>query len=364
MGKDLIRVSRSNKILVSLLVFILFAASAAAFAAATTPAQPETKAANPAEAAIAQTMGTGAAGTPQMAPGAPSAPATANTETRKSFVDELPKETQESLLATAQWLIAHKDKVVLIDARPKVLYDGGHIPGAVNADWTYFANMKPLPGAPGYGDVWPEHTMGQRLGALGVNGQKQVVVYDDAGGWGQSGWVVWILRMSGVKNAKILDGGLTAWKKAGGKPTLTAHKATPVAFKIAKYQEGYNVTTKWILDNIDHIKIVDVRTPPEFEGAIKPFQEKRAGHLPGAINMPMQEVLDADGLIKSADDLEKLFAGYGLSKDQAIVVYDTAGVRSSFVTMILRLAGFNSRNYDASFHEWSGNAEYPIETGK
>ena len=126
-------------------------------------------------------------------------------------------ETEQSILVTPEWLLKNRAGAVLVDARPESLYTGGHIQGAVNASWTYFANMSAPTGSMKYGTIYAPSTMGKRIGALGINGKKTVVIYDDAGGWGQSGWTLWILRMSGIKNAKILDGGLTAWKAAGGK---------------------------------------------------------------------------------------------------------------------------------------------------
>ncbi|MEA4871685.1 MAG: rhodanese-like domain-containing protein, partial [Synergistaceae bacterium] len=116
-------------------------------------------------------------------------------------------ETEASLLVSAEWLKKNKGNVVLVDARPESLYSGGHIPGAVNASWTYFANMNAPTGTKKWGTIWQPATRAKRIGALGINGKKQVGVYDDAGGWGQSGWALWILRLSGVKNAKILEGG-------------------------------------------------------------------------------------------------------------------------------------------------------------
>ena len=124
-------------------------------------------------------------------------------------------ETEESLLVSAEWLKKNRGQVVLVDARPESLYAGGHIPGAVNASWTYFANMNAQTGTKKWGTIWQPATMAKRIGALGINGKKPVVVYDDAGGWGQNGWTLWILRMSGIRTRRYSRGSFTAWKKAG-----------------------------------------------------------------------------------------------------------------------------------------------------
>lgn len=279
-------------------------------------------------------------------------------------------ETKESLMVSPEWLKANLGKVVLIDARPRSLYTGqqGHIPGSVSAEWTYFANMAGAPGKQGYGDIWSPATMAKRLGALGINGKRPVVVYGDAGDWGQAGWVLWILRMSGIENAKILDGGFYAWKTAGGKTDKVNVSGKPVAYTLSSYKPGYMVDTKWLLNRMasGDVTIVDVRTPQEFEGSIRPFQEKRGGHIPTAINFPWNTVVSKDFTILPQEELQTLIAGAGITdKNKAIVLYDTAGVRSAFMTMIFRYAGFkNAYNYDGSWHEWAGNASLDIVQGR
>ncbi|MCD7952231.1 MAG: hypothetical protein LUG14_04740 [Synergistaceae bacterium] len=272
-------------------------------------------------------------------------------------------ETRESLVVSAEWLKTNRGKVILIDSRPESLYSGGHIPGAVNAPWTYFANMNAKQGTEKWGVIWPAATMAKRIGALGVDCKKTVIAYCDAGGWGQSGWTLWILRQAGIKNAKILEGGIGAWKAAGGQVTKTKNTNKAVAFTIKQYVPNYTATTEWINNNIGKpgLVILDVRTEPEFLGKIRPFQEKRAGHLPGAINIPRESFLTADSHFKPAEEVQALLAQHGITPDSEIVVYDTAGVRSAFVTMLLRYSGFvKSQNYDEGFQAWAGNPELPL----
>ena len=273
-------------------------------------------------------------------------------------------ETEESLLVSAEWLKKNKGNVILVDARPESLYAGGHIPAAVNASWTYFANMNAPNGSTKWGTVWQPATMAKRIGALGINGNKMVVVYDDAGGWGQSGWALWILRMSGIKNAKILEGGFSAWKKEGGAVSKTVHKNKAVPFSIKKYKEHYLVDTEWINNNIGKsgLILLDVRTLAEYQGKIRPFQEKRAGHLPGAVHIEMQNFVQDQYHFKEVEEIVELLQKHCITPDNEIVVYDTAGVRAAFVTMALRYAGFHkSQCYDEGFQAWAGNPELPLD---
>ncbi len=276
------------------------------------------------------------------------------------YADEAGK---DSLFVSADWLKGNREKVILIDARPKMLYDKGHIPGAVNAEWTYFANMKGMPGTPGWGDLHSRETLAKRIGALGVNGKKPVVVYCDPGGWGQDGWVVWILRLSGIADARMLEGGFSAWRAAGGEVSTAPKKPKPVAFSIPSFQGGYNVTTPWLREKLDEVVVIDARTPFEYEGA-RVFQEKRGGHIPGAVNIPFDSVFREDWTVKEPEEIRDFFGRFGIRPEDEIIVYDTAGVRSAYLVMVLRMAGFeNARNYDSSFQEWAGNMELAVVEG-
>lgn len=278
-------------------------------------------------------------------------------------------ETYQSFTVTPEWLKANIDKVVVIDARASSLYKGqqGHLPGAINAEWTYFANMNGKAGDPKWGTVLDPATLAKRIGALGINGQKEVIVYGDGGDWGNSAWVVWILRMTGFKNAKILDGGFTAWRASGGKTSNTTHTAKAVTYPNTKFDESYMVSTEWLSQNLTNpeIKIVDVRSEKEYSGEIRPFGERRPGHIPSATNFSMDKVFTPDYKILPQEQLLEVIEGAGFDdKDQTIILYDTAGVRSSFMTMVFRLAGYkNARNYDASYHAWCANSDLEITQG-
>jgi 3-mercaptopyruvate sulfurtransferase SseA len=278
-------------------------------------------------------------------------------------------ETFQSLFVTTEWLKANLDKVILIDARAQSLYKGqqGHLPGAVNAEWTYFATMGGKAGDPKWGDVHDAATLAQKIGALGIDGKKEVIVYGDGGDWGNAGWVIWILRMTGMKNARILDGGFTMWRASGGKTSNTTTTNKAVQYPNAKIDASYVVTTEWLAENVNNpaVGIIDVRAPQEYTGATRPFGEIRPGHIPGAVNLVWNEVFTADFTLKPVAELEALFsqAGFG-DKEQEIVFYDSAGVRGAFMTMVFRLAGYkNARNYDSSYLAWCANQTLEIKQG-
>ncbi|MCL2683808.1 MAG: rhodanese-like domain-containing protein [Synergistaceae bacterium] len=277
-------------------------------------------------------------------------------------------ETYQSLLTNAEWVKANLGNVVLIDARAQALYKGqqGHLPGAVNAEWTNFVTMSGSPGDPTYGAVLPHAEMAKKIGALGIDGNKDVVVYGDGGDWGNAGWVVWILRMSGVQNARIMDGGFTVYRASGGKTDDKTTTNKEVAFTGA-YDGSYIVDHAWMRENFNNpeIKVVDVRSVEEYTGRIRPFGERRPGHIPGAINVPWGSVYTDDFTILPEAQLTALFESLGFTdKNQTIICYDTSGVRAGFMTMIFRLAGYpNAKCYNPAFQVWSADAETEVVQG-
>ena len=278
-------------------------------------------------------------------------------------------ETYQSLLISAEWVKANIGKVVLIDARAQAQYKGqqGHLPGAVNAEWMYFANMNGKPGDATYGAVVDAATMAKKLGALGIDGKKEVVVYCDGGGWSTSGFVVWVLRMAGFKNARIMDGGFTVYRASGGKTDdkTTTNKA--VKFPDFKYDESYIVGTDWMKENYNkpEVRVVDARTLEEYTGQVKYFGERRPGHIPGAINLPKDNVFNEDRKILPEGELAAMFEKAGFTdKNQTIICYDTYGVRGAFLAMMFRLAGYaDARVYNPSYQAWCADAATEITQG-
>ena len=329
--------------------------------AKTAPAKTETKpVAEPAKAAPAK-----AEQTTQNKP-------TQTTKKEETKAKTNAKETKEAKSAdtsmanreffvTVEWLKKNIKSCIVIDCRPNSLYKSGHIPGAINAEWTYFAKINVPNGTEKWGTMLPPETLSKRIGALGINGTKPVVVYCDDKGWGQSGWALWVLRQTGLKKIYELDGGYTEWKQHGGVVSKQETKAKPVSFKATKYLPGYTIDTATLKDKLQDYYIIDVRTKAEYDGKIRPFQEKRAGHIPGSVNIEKDETVDIENIVQPKEFIDKLLLEHGIGKDKPIVVYDTAGVRSAFVTMVLRHFGYNAINYDAGFQAWAGNANLPVE---
>ena len=269
----------------------------------------------------------------------------------------------DDLLINVDWLSNNlqKDNVMILDARSAEEYQAGHIPGAINTPWQMFAKVDGAPGEPGWGVLKDAKRLSQIFTELGINDNKQMVVYADPNAWGEDGRIVWMLRMAGLGNSSILNGGWVGWKNNNEEISTETVQVEPEDFSIDALVKELTASTEWILERQGEIKIVDSRSSKEFEGAVD-YGEKRGGHLPEAINIPFKEVLRDDATVKSQEELEKLFAEAGLKPEDEIVVYCTAGIRSAHLTLILRMAGFeNARNYDASYYEWAGNEQLPLE---
>ena len=290
---------------------------------------------------------------------------TSQTTTAKPYSDP-------SLATDATTLNASLGKpgTVVIDARGAAAYNAGHIPGAINAIWQSFATVATgVPGDANWGVLKTPAEIGTALGNLGIDAGSNVIVCADApDGWGEDGRILWMLRMAGVSNSKLLNGGVKGWTAAGYALTPTATPApTAVTFSVAALDSAYTVDKAWIVANMTRgdVKIIDARAPEEYAGAIK-YGEKRGGHIPGAVSLPFNTALYTNdpanpGILKNQDALEAIFTAAGIRKTDTIVCYCTKGIRSGLMTMILRMAGYSKAvNYDASFYEWAGDATLPV----
>lgn len=272
-------------------------------------------------------------------------------------------EGRSAFYVSLDWVKDNLKGIVLLDARPASLYGGGHVPGAVNAEWQSFSKMKGLPGSRGWATLLAPKSIAARIGALGIDGSRPVIVYGEPGSWGQEGFIALALRMAGVTGVRILDGGWPAWRAAGLPVTKEVPRPQPKNFRMKAFREDLKATVEHIRERMNSAKILDVRTLEEYRGA-RYFSEKRGGHIPGAILVPYNHLIGRDGLLLPESDLKNLYEKAGIMPEDEIIVYDTAGVRSAYATWVLLMLGYrNVRNYDASFHEWAGIPELSVETG-
>lgn len=256
-----------------------------------------------------------------------------------------------------------REGLVILDVRGKSGYAfGGHIPGAFNATWHEFSD----PDAAAKGLLDPDTgRLERKIQALGINQDSDVVIYSNPfDNWGDEGRMFWMLQYLGHTRLKILDGGWVKWTKEHRKYEHGVVTPKPGNFKAAPNPD--------VIIDKDQLKRIVKRPHPETMIAdarsLEEYAGKeisgipRAGHIPGAVSVPWNAFLNPDATLK---DLGKIQAGLdekGLHPSHEVVCYCTGGVRSAWLYVVLKLAGYQKvRNYPGSWWEWSRDFAAPVE---
>src|ERR1700727_1099802 len=265
---------------------------------------------------------------------------------------------------STQWVAAHlnEPRVKLLDATfklpgvlplPKDDYLAAHIPGAVYFDGDSVSDhSNPLP------HMFPSaDQFGRDVGALGISNGDTVVVYD-AGGWVAAPRVWWMFLSYGHRDIRILNGGLKKWRAEGRALEAGEVTAKPATFN-ASYDAKRVRSIEAMIANVASRaeQVIDARAADRFEGrAVEPRPGIRAGHIPGALNLPYNNLFDAaTGTMKPLDELKKAFAGAGVDTAKPIVTSCGSGVSAAVLTLALyRLGVENTALYDGS---WAGGGE-------
>lgn len=233
--------------------------------------------------------------------------------------------------AGAEALVA--EGATVLDARGRLAYLAGHVPGAVRVDWRIG-----VVGGPTSGELGPPETVAAAYAALGVDEDRPVLVVGAwRDGWGEEARIAWDLTYLGHPRVRILEGGMDAW--AGPREHLPP---APWAGRFsARPRPELRTTTAGLaaaLAGPNPPVVLDVREPDEFAGARK-YGEARGGHVPGARNVPWH------GLLAAPPDLPR---------ETPIVVYCTGGVRSAMAWAALTAHGYSRvTNDDGSWWEWA-----------
>ncbi|HRX03034.1 MAG: sulfurtransferase [Anaerolineae bacterium] len=272
------------------------------------------------------------------------------------------------VLVTTDWVAEHlKDPSVrIVESNEDILlYDIGHIPGAVQIDW-----QKDLNDAVRR-DYLTREKFEALLSANGIGNDTTVVFYGDKNNWWAC-YAFWVFNLFGHVNAKVMDGGRAKWE-AEGRPMVKDVPSYPAASYHAQARADYKIRA--FRDQVmAHVlagqPLVDVRSPGEYSGEMLHMpnypQEgaMRGGHIPGAKSVPWSRAANADGTFKSADELRAIYEEeQGLHHDDNVVAYCRIGERSSHTWFVLTyLLGYpNVRNYDGSWTEWGNLVGVPIE---
>ena len=258
-------------------------------------------------------------------------------------------------IVNADYVKKNLNDIILVDARGEEEAGKGTVKGATAIGWQQLASVEE--GASGdekWGLVLEPAELGKRLGEKGIAKDKEVVLFASAQkGWGDDGRIAWELLAAGYKDVKIVDGGFAALKKAGLKTDVESSKLDPVDVKIDSIDQKHIIRTDELKKDYDDYKIVDVREDKEYKGDVL-YGEAKGGHLPDAIHIRFTDLFNKDGMLKSNKELTKLFEDAGLAKEDKIVTYCTAGIRSAYMELVMDMCGFKQvKNYDGSYYRWA-----------
>lgn len=270
-------------------------------------------------------------------------------------------------VVSTEWVAQHlndPDVRIIESDEDYLLYETGHIPGAVKVDW--FTTLQ----HPVRRDFLTKEEFENLCSSLGIKNDTTVVFYGDKSNWFAT-YALWLFRYYGHENLKIMNGGRAKWEQEG-RPLTKEVPGYPRSAYIAKDPDP-NVRALRE-DVFSHLRsqgaLVDVRSPKEYTGELLHMpnypQEgaQRGGHIPGAVNIPWsQAVKETDSTFKSADELRKLYENQGITPDKDIIAYCRIGERSSHTWFVLTyLLGYpNVKNYDGSWTEWGNLVGAPIE---
>lgn len=272
------------------------------------------------------------------------------------------------VLVSTDWVAENLNNpnIRLVESNEDVLlYDTGHVPGAVNIDWHADLNDALVR------DYVSAEQFAELCSKNGISPDTTVVFYGDKNNWWAT-YAFWVFQLFGHTNAKVMNGGRAKWIAEGREltrdkpsydaadypvPTRDDSKIRAFRDEVLEHQAGGG-------------QLVDVRSPGEYRGELLHMADypqegaMRGGHIPGAKSVPWARAANEDGTFKSADELKAIYLEeQGLDSNQPVVAYCRIGERSSHTWFVLSyLLGFdNVRNYDGSWTEWGNAVRVPVE---
>lgn len=268
-------------------------------------------------------------------------------------------------LVSTDWLEKNlqdpKIRLIEVSVNPGV-YERGHIAGATNLVWHTDLVDKVKR------DIVGKEQFQQLLRNAGVSSDSTVILYGDSNNW-FAAWGAWIFDIYQVPNVKLLDGGRNKWETEKRPLSVAQHKIKAGTITLSEPNYSLRAGLQDVLavaEKRSDFGLVDIRSKDEYEGKIfapAGVQELavRAGHVPGAVNVPWGSAVAADGSFKSKEELKQLYAAAGIDGSKPVLVYCRIGERSSHTWFALKkILGYDVRNYDGSWTEYGNSVGVPI----
>ena len=288
----------------------------------------------------------------------------APTETNEKFSEYVHPE----VLVSTQWVNDHltsPDVVIVESDEDVLLYEIGHIPGAVKVDWHTELND------PVVRDYIQGPAFSELMRSKGISRESTVVIYGDKSNW-WAAYALWVFKLFGHPDVRLMDGGRDKW--IAEERELTKEKPTISRSDYPVIDRNDPPIRAYLEDTRAHIgkPMIDVRSPEEYSGErthMPAYPEEgalRGGHIPGAASVPWARAINEDNTFKTRAELEKIYLDEaGLKPGDDVIAYCRIGERSSHTWFVLNyLLGFTGvRNYDGSWTEWGSAVRVPIVVG-
>ncbi len=282
---------------------------------------------------------------------------------------ELQQYAHPEMLVTTGWLAEHledPDLVIIESDEDVLLYDTGHIPGAIKVDWHLDLNDQTTR------DYLDGKGFSELCSRNGIGRDTTVVFYGDNFNW-WAAYALWVFKLFGHPDARLLNGGRMKWMEEGRPTTTDVPKREPAEYPVVERDDApIRAYREQVQEHIGKGKLVDVRSPGEYSGELLHMPDYpqegalRGGHIPTAKSKPWKQAANDDGTFKPADALRAIYGEeLGLSPDDDVIVYCRIGERSSHTWFVLQnLLGYPKvRNYDGSWTEWGNLVRAPVEKG-
>jgi thiosulfate/3-mercaptopyruvate sulfurtransferase len=270
-------------------------------------------------------------------------------------------------LVETDWVAEHLDDpdVRIIESdEDALLYNMGHIPGAVRIDW--FTTLQ----HPVRRDFLTKEQFEEVCSEAGITSDTTLVFYGDKSNWFAC-YALWLFEYYGHKKVKIMNGGRAKWEQEGRPMTKEVPTYSPTEYLASEPDKSIRAFREQVFSQIEANKpLVDVRSPQEYTGELLHMpnypQEgaMRGGHIPGAVSIPWSKAVnEADSTFKSPEELRTLYEDKDITPDDDVIAYCRIGERSSLTWFVLKyLLGYpNVKNYDGSWTEWGNLVDAPIE---
>jgi thiosulfate/3-mercaptopyruvate sulfurtransferase len=267
-------------------------------------------------------------------------------------------------LVSTQWVAEHLNdpnvRLIEVDVDTSA-YGTGHIQGAVGVNWTTQL------GDPVRRDIPSKDNWAKLLSSAGVTPDTRIIFYGDNNNW-FAAFAYWVSKIYGHQNSALMNGGRKKWELENRQLTTDVPSYSASNDPAREADLKYRAFLRDVLDRPSATQLVDVRSPAEFSGEViappgMSETAQRAGHVPGAQNIPWAQAANEDGTFKSADELSQLYGAKGVTSDKDVIAYCRIGERSSHTWFVLKeLLGFqNAKNYDGSWTEYGSVIGVPIE---